>query len=295
MIPKANFQPDKIVREICHMKKLLRFATLTTVVLLSTAVSGMCGKTAVNPVYVIKTNHGDIEVELFKSDAPKTVKNFIELAEGKKEFTDPATGKKDKHPFYDGLIFHRVLKDFMIQGGCPLGTGSGGPGYRFEDEIDADALGLDKVRAIDPKKGPHPFLGIRSQRDYHMKILMPLFRSMGIKSQQALDSRKKEVTSRMASLTVKQAYENMGYRYSDKGSGHSPERGSLAMANAGPNTNGSQFFINLVDTPWLAGKHTVFGKVVKGMSVVDKIGAVAVNANGKPAENVIIISIRPKP
>lgn len=276
------------------MKKLLRLVTLTTVILLSTAVFGISSKTADNPIYVIKTNHGDIEIELFKSDAPVTVKNFIELAEGKKEFTDPATGKKEKRPFYDGLIFHRVLKDFMLQGGCPLGNGSGDPGYRFEDEINADALGLDKVKAFDPQKGPHPFLGIRSQREFQMRIVMPLFRSMEIKSQEEVDRRKKEVESRMAALTVKQTYENMGYQYSVKGSGHQPERGSLAMANSGPNTNGSQFFINLVDTPWLAGKHTVFGKVAEGMSVVDKIGAVAVNAKGKPAEDVIIIFIRKK-
>ena len=276
------------------MKNLLRVLTLTTITLISSAVFGMNSKTTGNPIYVIKTNHGDIEIELFKSDAPVTVKNFIELAEGKKEFTDPATGKKEKRPFYDGLIFHRVLKDFMIQGGCPLGNGSGDPGYRFEDEIDADALGLDKVRAMDPQKGPHPFLGIRSQREFQMRILMPLFRSMGINSQEQVEKRKKEVESRLAALTVKQIYENMGYRYSNKGSGHPPERGSLAMANSGPNTNGSQFFINLVDTPWLSGKHTVFGKVVKGMNVVDKIGTVAVNERGKPAENVIIISIRPK-
>jgi cyclophilin family peptidyl-prolyl cis-trans isomerase len=276
------------------MKKLLRLVALITVILLSTAVSGISSKTADNPLYVIKTNYGDIEIELFKSDAPVTVKNFIELAEGKKEFTNPATGKKEKRPFYDRLIFHRVLKDFMLQGGCPLGTGSGNPGYRFEDEINADALGLDKVMAIDPQKGPHPFLGIRSQREFQMRILMPLFRSMEIKSQEEMDRRKKEVESRIAALTVKQTYENMGYQYSVKGSGHPPERGSLAMANSGPNTNGSQFFINLVDTPWLAGKHTVFGKVAKGMSVVDKIGAVAVNTKGKPAEDVIIISIRQK-
>ncbi len=244
-----------------------------------------------NPVYVIKTSLGSIEVELFQNDAPKTVANFIGLAEGTREFTDPKTGKKAKRPFYDGLVFHRVIKDFMLQGGCPLGNGTGGPGYTFGDEINAVALGLDKLKAVDPKKDPHSFLGIRSRADYQKTILTPLFRKMNIGSQKELDQRRDELEARL-NLTLKEVYENMGYSYSIKGSPHPPVRGVLAMANSGPDTNGSQFFINLVDTHWLAGKHTVFGKVVKGMDVVDRIGAVKVGAGSKPVEDIKIISIR---
>lgn len=247
-----------------------------------------------NPLYVIQTNLGSIEVELFQNDAPETVANFIGLAEGTKEFEDAATGKKVKRPFYDGLIFHRVIKDFMIQGGCPLGSGKGGPGYKFADEIDAKALGLDKLKATDPKNGPHPFLMIRSQEDFRRKVRTPLFQKMNIKSQKELDKRRDEFETRLSTLTIKEVYENMGYAYTEKGSPHSPLRGSLAMANAGPNTNGSQFFINMVDTDWLTGKHTVFGRVVEGMDVVDKIGAVQVGSGGKPVEDVKIISIRLK-
>jgi cyclophilin family peptidyl-prolyl cis-trans isomerase len=247
-----------------------------------------------NPVYVIQTTLGDIDVELFQSETSKTVANFIGLAEGTKEFEDSKTGKKVKRPFYDGLIFHRVIKNFMIQGGCPLGNGRGGPGYTFADEIDAKALGLDKIKAIDPQKGPNPYLMIRSKEEYQQKILMPLFRTMNINSQEELDKRKKEVQARLDKLTLQEAYENMGYVYSENGSKHPPVRGSLAMANAGPNTNGSQFFINLVDTGWLTGRHTVFGKVVKGMDVVDKIGAVEVDSGQKPIKDVKIISIHRK-
>lgn len=164
-----------------------------------------------NPVATIRTSMGDIVIELFAQEAPKTVANFIGLAEGTKEFVDPVSKEKVKRPFYDNLIFHRVIKGFMIQGGCPLGTGRGGPGYVFEDEI-----------------------------NFHL-----------------------------------------------------PKRGVLAMANRGPDTNGSQFFINLVDTPWLAGKHTVFGRVIKGMDIVDKIGQVPVDPRThRPVEPVKIISIR---
>src|SRR5689334_10230586 len=144
------------------------------------------------PLYAtIKTSMGDIVVQLFEDKAPKTVANFVDLATGKKEWTDPKTGQKTKRPLYNGTIFHRVIPDFMIQGGDPLGTGTGGPGYRFEDEINPD------LRHSKP--------------------------------------------------------------------------GILSMANAGPNTNGSQFFITVKATPWLDGRHTVFGEVVKGQEVVNAI------------------------
>ena len=270
--------------------------TIGMMLCILTAGIGWAGekKQKENPVYVIQTTLGDIEVELFQSETPKTVANFIGLAEGTKEFEDSKTGKKEKRPYYDGLIFHRVIQNFMIQGGCPLGNGQGGPGYTFADEIDATALGLDKIKAFDPKKGPHRFLMIRSQEEFQRNILMPLYRVMNINSQEELDQRKKEIDARLDKLTLKEAYENMGYVYSENGSEHPPVRGSLAMANAGPNTNGSQFFINLADTDWLAGKHTVFGKVVKGMDVVDKMGAVKVDSEKKPVKDVKIISIHRK-
>ena len=140
----------------------------------------------------IHTNHGAIELELYPDDAPKTVDNFVKLA---------------NDGFYDGVVFHRVIPDFMIQGGDPTGTGRGGPGYQFEDEFNDN------------------------------KVV----------------------------------------------------RGALAMANAGPNTNGSQFFIVTAEsTPWLDGKHTVFGRVTNGMDVVDEIEKVDTDANDKPREDVTI-------
>jgi len=133
-----------------------------------------------NPVILMKTNMGDIYIELFKSEAPKTVANFMELAAGEKEFTDIKTGEKVKRPFYDGLTFHRVIDEFMIQGGCPKGNGLGDPGYKFEDEINADSLGLDKETALDDVGQPHPSLMVRSQQDFNMTVIQPLLVSMGI-------------------------------------------------------------------------------------------------------------------
>jgi len=157
---------------------------------------------------VFDTSNGSIVVKLFPDKAPKTVENFTGLAEGTKEFTDPKTGAKAKKPFYDGLIFHRVIPDFMIQGGDPQGTGAGGPGYRFEDEI---------------------WPG------------------------QAFD-----------------------------------KPGKLAMANAGPGTNGSQFFITVAATPWLNKGHTIFGEVVEGQDVADAISEVPKGAQDRPSTPVVI-------
>ena len=161
---------------------------------------------------VLNTSEGTIVCRLFDTDAPKTVANFIELAEGKREWSHPDTRKKSKDRLYDGTIFHRVIPNFMIQGGDPAGTGFGGPGYQFEDET---------------KGSPHKF----------------------------------------------------------------DTPGKLAMANAGPNTNGSQFFITVAPTTWLTGKHTIFGEVVEGMDVVEKIANVPRNRQDKPNKDVAVKSV----
>lgn len=245
-----------------------------------------------DPHCMIKTNHGDIVVRLFAEDAPKTVENFLGLAEGTKVFIDPTTSNKVRKAYYNGLTFHRVIKGFMIQGGCPLGNGEGGPGYQFEDEINADALGLDKMKVLNEEGQPHPWLAVRSQEDFNNRVLLPLFRAMGITSNEELAERQEEVNQRVHAMTLKDAYVNLGYQYDDTLKSHPPKRGFVAMANSGPNTNGSQFFINLVDTPWLTGKHTVFGRVVKGMDVVDRIGEEPVTSAHLPVDPVRIISIQ---
>src|SRR3954470_3121104 len=161
----------------------------------------------------IETNQGTIVCKLFESDAPKTVANFTELAEGKREWKDSVSGKKGPGPLYNGTIFHRVIPDFMIQAGDPSGTGMGGPGYKFEDET---------------KGSPHKF---------------------------------------------------------DK-------PGKLAMANSGPNTNGSQFFVTVAPTPWLTGNHTIFGEVVEGQDVANKITAVPRGGQDKPHKDVVLKSVK---
>lgn len=246
-----------------------------------------------NPLVRLDTSMGEIIIELFPREAPETVANFLGLAEGSKPFTDPQTGEQVTRPFYDGLIFHRVIDGFMLQGGDPLGNGQGGPGYEFRDEINARSLGLDMMPVLDEDGYPHANLGVQDQSGFQRAVLRPLYAKLGIDSQEKLDSRLDEVESTLRGMTLMDAYQNQGYQYEESHPSHAPLRGAVAMANAGPNTNGSQFFINLADTPWLSGKHTVFGRVREGMDVVDAIGKVPVNALDRPLQPVTINSIRP--
>lgn len=158
------------------------------------------------------TSEGAFTVELFEKEAPNTVANFAGLADGSREWQDPVTRQAIKRPFYDGLIFHRVIDGFVIQGGCPLGNGMGGPGYTFADEF-------------------HP-------------------------------SRRHD------------------------------SAGVLSMANAGPGTNGSQFFVTLAPTPHLDDRHSVFGKVVSGQDVISRIGHVPTGRGDRPVKDVVIESVR---
>ena len=167
---------------------------------------------AQNLTATLRTNMGSVVVRLLPDHAPKTVRNFTDLAEGRREWTDPATGTTSKDRLYDGTIFHRVIAGFMIQGGDPLGTGRGGPGYEFGDEFHPD-LAFDR-----------PYL--------------------------------------------------------------------MAMANAGPGTNGSQFFITTVHTPHLNGRHTIFGEVIEGSDVVDAISRVRTGRDDRPADDVVLESVQ---
>ncbi len=230
-----------------------------------------------NPIARMETSFGTVEIELFRHTAPETVDNFITLAETK---------------FYDGIIFHRGIDDFMIQTGDPKGDGTGGPGYKFEDEMNAVSLGLDEKRAINEDGTPHPWLGLRSQEEFNYIILGPLLKELGIDSQEKMDAKREEFERRLFALTLKDVYENMGYIYRTDIQSYQPLKGYVAMANKGPNTNGSQFFINLVSTPWLTGKHTVFGKVITGMDIVEAIGNTPTDESNKPKTPVVIDSLR---
>jgi peptidyl-prolyl cis-trans isomerase A (cyclophilin A) len=160
------------------------------------------------PTATFHTNRGSFTVRLMPDHAPKTIENFVGLATGSKRWTDPRDGAEKQEPLYPGTIFHRVISGFMVQGGDPTGTGRGGPGYEFEDEVSGG----------------------------------PSFDRPGL----------------------------------------------LAMANAGPDTNGSQFFVTVAPTPWLDGRHTIFGEVTEGYDVIETIAGVATGAQDRPVDDIVI-------
>ena len=265
---------------MAHPRIVPTIASALTLLLLLVS-TGWGAERETNPVIIMHTSKGDITLELYPQCAPETVRNFLGLALGDKVFVDPATGDTAQRPFYNGLIFHRVIKDFMLQGGCPQGTGRGGPGYQFADEINADSLGLDRIK-------------VETYQPCFRDAQMLVVRRLNIRSEEEFTTRAAELQAemaRVAAMSVKELYAASGYQYRSDLPSLPVRRGCLAMANAGPNTNGSQFFINQVDTPHLDGKHTVFGKVIAGMDVVDAIAAVPVDGNSRPVTPVTITSI----
>lgn len=230
----------------------------------------------------IKTNYGDIELELFSELTPKTVDNFVGLATGEKEWIDPNTNESKNEPFYNGLTFHRVIKDFMIQGGCPIGNGTGGPGYRFEDELYKEGEKL--TGSIDTEQEA---MSVFQQviQPYYQRVQQPdseLHRIV----EEAMNRQSPEP---LMEYDVEFFIEKTGHEgdvYTDGELLHTVDYGTICMANSGPNTNGSQFFIvtKREGADWLNGRHTVFGKVTKGMDVVHTIENLETDRNDKPLE-----------
>jgi cyclophilin family peptidyl-prolyl cis-trans isomerase len=241
---------------------------------------------------VITTSMGSITVRLLTDGAPKTVENFIGLATGKKEWKNQDTGTASMKPFYDGLIFHRVIKDFMIQGGCPKGDGTGGPGYEFEDETyrptDRELTGPvqdDKVASLVFNQLIVPYVIASGQDNLNPVIKTIIQDVMMTQSGKSIYGRTVEDYVKMTGGTGK---------VMDIELIHPVSYGALCMANSGPNTNGSQFFIvtKKEGCSWLDGQHTVFGEVVLGMDVVHAIEAVAVDENDKPVKPVSIKGVK---
>lgn len=245
-----------------------------------------------NPVATIETNMGTIKIELWPDKAPKTVDNFIGLANGTKEWTDSKSKAKVKKPFYDGLIFHRVIKDFMIQGGCPLGTGSGDPGYKFEDETNDKGEEL-KGEIKDDETAFIVFQNIvmpYSQKTDPTKIDKDIaaIRDECIKNQNGKAIMKHPVEYYIQKTGHQGKVNKPGKLKA------SVDYGTICMANSGPNTNGSQFFIvsKKEGCEWLNGKHTVFGKVIEGMDVALKIQDVEKGEGDKPKKEVKMVKVR---
>jgi len=266
----------------CPMRTFL--CRLLTVLMLSgsgMAVADLATATAAmentaNPLLLMRTSRGDIYLELFPQAAPRNVANFIALAEARVPLFDINTTTTVTPYYYDGMTFHRILRNYLVQAGAPRAPNAPVPEYLVEDEINATQFGLQELRVLDPFGKPHPWLNLTDNAAFQREILVPLYRAMGISSPEAVEARQFEIHEALQSMTLRQAYENQGYRYNDRLVSRAPLRGSVAMTGSGPNTNAAEFFITLVDTPWLAGKATIIGRVVEGMEIVDRIDQAAV-------------------
>jgi cyclophilin family peptidyl-prolyl cis-trans isomerase len=244
-----------------------------------------------NPLVLLQTNRGDMVFELFPQEAPATVNHFLGLADGSKPFFDISTGQQVMRPFYEGLGFHRIVNNFIIQGGSPDGSPGGNPGIIIPDEINALSLGLDRMMVLDAEGSPNPILGIRSEADFQTRVLEPLYRDMKIADAETLRARAGQVRDRLKTLTVKELYEIEGYRYNQRVRSRPPVPGTLGMANHGPGTTGSQFFITLSDADWLTGRYNFFGRIRAGDNVLQTIARTRVDENNRPVEAITIFSV----
>lgn len=275
------------------MNRLLRF-TLPVLALAAALIYSGCAKKERELHARIQTSMGLIVVKLFEEKTPKTVENFVGLATGKKTWTTK-DGEEKKEPFYDGLIFHRVIEDFMIQGGCPQGNGMGDPGYKFEDETYTEGE-LISGEIKDEATAQYLFetLMLPALRELQIsggenETLKGLYEEMA-KVQSVAPLVGKSVEEVAAAVGHKEPIYQRGELID------SVRFGTICMANSGPNTNGSQFFIvtKAGGAPWLDGKHTVFGEVIEGIEVADAIQKTETPDGDKPAEDVVIESIKIK-
>jgi len=244
-----------------------------------------------NPMLVLNTSRGDIYLEMLTREAPQNVNRFMALATGEVEFVDAATATSYRPHYFDGMRFHRVLPGFLIQAGSPVYHSLGAPAELLADEINADALGLDQVKVLNPDGTFNAMLDITSKEDFDAQILRPLYQSLNINTVAALESRQVEVLQLLQQMTVKRAYENQGYRFSSRNPSRPVTRGVVALANQGPNSNGPEFFISLADAPTLTGKYTVIGRVVEGMEIVDTIGSTAIDPMQFSRQSTVIYSV----
>ncbi|MDT8322806.1 MAG: peptidylprolyl isomerase [Bacteroidota bacterium] len=257
---------------------------ILTIAMLLFTLGAAAQENAERQTVLMKTELGDITLEMWPDIAPKTVENFTGLAMGTKEWTDPVSGEKKSEPFYDGLTFHRVIDDFMIQGGCPKGDGTSGPGYSFEDECFEQGEELTGALS-DETKALQVFQQVLTP--YFQKTERPDAALITI-----VEACQEQQSGRPMMIHDVEWYKektgHAGPVYAQGKLKAPVAYATICMANAGPNTNGSQFFIvtKKAGCDWLDGKHTVFGKVTKGMDIVH---AIEKKGNGVKINSVRVV------
>jgi cyclophilin family peptidyl-prolyl cis-trans isomerase len=245
-----------------------------------------------NPLMLLSTSLGDIYIELFKVEAPNNVRNFLALAHGEIEFKEKNSGNTFYPRYFDGMQFHRVIPNMLIQAGSPQYHPLGIPSRILDDEINADVLGLDEQPVLNEFGEFNSLLNISDRSNFRDVLLEPILKHLRIGSDSELTDRQYEIYDFIVNLTIKQAYELEGYTYNSDLTTRPITRSIVALANSGPNSNGPEFFIATNDLPWLNGKYTVIGKVVEGMDTVDAISRTEIDPLDPSRFATLIYSFR---
>ena len=245
-----------------------------------------------NPLMLVSTSAGPIYIEMLPAEAPENVARFIEFTVGEVPITETDSTLEANPRYYNGSPFHRVIPNFIIQAGSPEHNAHGRPLDYLADEINASALGLDRLPVILQAGEINPILNIDSQQEFASRVLEPLYRQLGIDSPEQLETEESAIIDALQSLTVMRLYEYEGYRYQNRYPTRAITRGIVALANDGPNRNGPEFFISLSDAPWLDGRYTIIGRVVEGMETADGIGDKPIQPVKPDPESTRIYSIR---
>ena len=245
-----------------------------------------------NPLMLVSTSAGPIYIEMLPAEAPENVARFIEFTVGEVPLIETDSTLTASPRYYNGSQFHRVIPNFIIQAGSPEHNAHGRPRDYLADEINASALGLDRLPVILQAGEINPILNTDSQQEFANRVLEPLYRQLGIDSPEQLETEESAIIDALQSLTVMRLYEYEGYRYQNRYPTRAITRGIVALANDGPNRNGPEFFISLSDAPWLDGRYTVIGRVVEGMETADSIGDKPIQPVNPDPESTRIYSIR---
>jgi len=224
-----------------------------------------------NPLLQVATSRGEFYVELFPDSAPQNVANFLALANGEIAMLDSESQQIVTPRFYENTFFHRVIPGLLTQGGIARRATDPAPETPVADEINARQFGLHQIQVLDELGKPNAWLNLSDRKDFEEFIIQPLYRKLGIMTPESLETRQAEIVTALEQMNLMQAYENFGYQFNDLLASRPPQRGSIGMASAAPNSNLTQFFILHSQAPWLRGRVTIIGQIVEGMEIADRI------------------------
>lgn len=292
---RGHYLAPKVASKLCRLASGMMIVILCAMASVAhadlvTATRAM--ESEDNPLFLLNSSQGAIYIELLPNEAPLNVERFMQLAAGEVEFFDEIANTSFAPRYYDGMRFHRVLPGFIIQAGSPNHHPLGSPDEFLDDEINAFSLGLDRLPVLAEDGSVNPILNVGNQQEFGERVLTPLYRELDIETVEDLEDQQSDIVVNLRGLTVMRLYEHEGFQYQNQYPTRGITRGTLALANDGPNRNGPEFFIALNNADWLNGRYTVIGRVVEGMEVADRIGNNAVDPQQFDPRSTVIYSVR---